>query len=166
MPWVLFWGFIPCFGMFILELRDFKDDHKEAMRQRKTRHKGWPKQGRIIRKTWMCSCKFERDSRSAFLGGTDISPLGNKRIGAPNLQRSFCFLLKCPNSPYVEEKKVEMARFRPLLVACHHTGSKTNLLSFMTYLPYVTKLKKKTLDPHCQRTFFLQRTIKIKNIYI
>ncbi len=47
-PWVLFWGFIPCFGMFILEVRDFKDDHKEAMRQRKTRHKGRPKQGRII----------------------------------------------------------------------------------------------------------------------
>jgi hypothetical protein len=71
-------GFHPLFGMFILELRDYKDDHKEAMRQRKTRHKGRPKQGRIIRITLMCSCNFERDSRSAFLGGSDISPLGNK----------------------------------------------------------------------------------------
>jgi hypothetical protein len=49
-----------------------------------------------------------------------------------------------------------MARFRALLVACHHTGS------FMTYLPYVTKLKKKSLDPHSQRTFFLQHTYQKK----
>jgi hypothetical protein len=57
----------------------------------------------------------------------------------------------------VEERKVEMARFRPLLVACHHTGSKTNLLSFMTYQPSITKLKKKTLDPTAKE-LFLQRT--------
>jgi hypothetical protein len=91
--------------MFILELRDFKDDHKEAMRQRKTRHKGRPKQGRILRITLMCSCNVKRDSRSAFLGGTDISPLGNKRIGAPNFQRCFCFLLKWPKLTICGGKK-------------------------------------------------------------
>ncbi len=40
-------GFHPLFGMFILELRDFKDEHKEAMRQRKTRHKGRPDPNKV-----------------------------------------------------------------------------------------------------------------------
>jgi hypothetical protein len=98
-------GFHPLFGMVILELRDFKDDHKEAMRQRKTRHKGRPKEGRIIRITLICSCNFEREFRSAFLGETDISPLGNKRIGAPNLQRCFRLLLKWPKLTICGGKK-------------------------------------------------------------
>jgi hypothetical protein len=91
--------------MFILELRDFKDDHKDAMRQRKTRHKGRPKQGKIIRITLMCSCNFGMDSRSAFLGGTDISPLGNKRMGPQTYKGFFVFLLKWPKLTICGGKK-------------------------------------------------------------
>jgi hypothetical protein len=63
----------------------------------------------------------------------------------------------------VEEKKVEMARFRPLLVACHHRfQNKSTFVYDLSALRH--KIEKKDPRSHIQRTFFatyLSKKIKI-----
>jgi hypothetical protein len=53
----------------------------------------------------------------------------------------------------VEGKKVEMARFRPLLVACHHRfQNKSTFLYDLSAFSH--KFEKKDPGSHSQRNFF------------